>query len=199
MSCSARRHKPTHHLPSTVLALPHAWYPESYIPLFTLHCKNSPVNKQVVSATVHIWRGSFGLWRRPGGSHRPGEGAGCGSSPAGSRLKGRPCRRPALSLVVWQGNGTKPARHPKPSHRGGQLAATDTAPTHPLASAVSRGWSHPCCEVGCPCIQGARRLGAGWRRRGGGGVLVHAQRHLAGQAKEESTEALTRWLDNWAH
>ena len=74
MYCSAQRHKPTHHLPRTVLALPHMWYPDSYIPLFTLHCKTSPVNKQVVSATVHIWRGSVGLWRRTGRSSRPREG-----------------------------------------------------------------------------------------------------------------------------
>lgn len=125
--------QPPHHptTTTTVLALPHVWYPDSYIPLFTLHCKTSPVNKQVVSATAHTWRGSFGLWRRTGRGSRPREGARWINSPAGSRRTGRPCRSQAQPLVVRQGDGTKPAHPPKRSRRGGRLGATDTTPVHP--------------------------------------------------------------------
>lgn len=168
VSCSAQT-KPTHHLPPNILALPHTWHPDSPIPRFALHCKTSPVNKQAVSGSVHVWRGHLGLWRRTGRSSSSTDlGRECRCVHLPLWLKGWLCHSPMQLPVAWKGKGTKPAHHLKQSHHNGQLTVTETTPPHPqqtwcpTAGAISaprlidpahgvhtgQGWRE---AAGCPC------------------------------------------------
>lgn len=93
-------HEPTRHLPPA-LALPQVWYPDCCIPFFTLHCKTSPVNKQMPLCI-------FGEAALPVEDGQQPSMAVCrAESPAGSRLKGRPCCSLAQPPVARQGQGSK--------------------------------------------------------------------------------------------
>lgn len=104
---SAQRHEPTRHLPAA-LALLHVWYPDVYIPLFTVHCKTSPVNKQMVSGTVFIWRGSIACG---GGRAAALEGNVQCKQPRWQQAEGVAVLQPGSAASGVAGTGVKPL-HP---------------------------------------------------------------------------------------
>lgn len=183
--CSAQRHESTHHLPPA-LALPQVWYPDGCIPLFTLHCKTSPVYKQAISGSVCVWRGSIAC----GGWQQPSMAACRAESPAGSRLEGQPCPSPATSGTAGRGLQGKWC--------GGQLAKK--TPSAPQQTRFSTGGAISALRSLAPA-QSVQQAEGCLRLQGGSSALADGQGGLAGKAKERSTGtvAFPCWLDNWAH